>query len=124
LGKTDLIAAFFNADAPGVDFSGLQPGDTDKFQQVLKDSLDRSLAISLNAACSAALSDEAAIVYEVDVTAPNQATRDAIAGVLRGDWTGISGLPNARETRNLITETVEKKYSLNTNLLVSCPSGS
>ena len=117
LGKTDLIAAFFNAVAPGVDFSGLQPGDSEKFQKVLKDSLDRSLAISLNAACSPTLSDEAAIVYEVDVTAPNQATKDAIAGALGGDWTTISGIPNAKEIRNVVTNTVEKKYSLNVNLL-------
>jgi hypothetical protein len=117
VGKTDLIEAFFNAVAPGVDFSGLQPGDSEKFQQVLKDSLDRRLAISLNAACSAALSDEAAIVYEVDVTAANQATKDAIAGVLRGDWTGVSGLPNAREIRNVITKVVKKEFSFNVNLL-------
>jgi hypothetical protein len=117
LGKTDLIEAFFDAVAPGVDFSSLQPGDSEKFQKVLKDSLDRSLTISLNAACSAAFSDEPAFVYELDVTAPNQATRDAIAGVLRGDWSGISGLPNAKKIRSVITETVETKYSLNVNLL-------
>lgn len=57
---TDLIKKFFTAVAPDVDFSGMQPGDSDTFGQVLKDSLDRSLAISLNAACSAAFTDEAA----------------------------------------------------------------
>jgi hypothetical protein len=100
VGNTDLINEFFTAVAPGVDFSGLQPGDSAKFQQVLEDSLDRSLAISLNASCSAAFSDEAAIVYEIDVTAADQATKDAIDGALGGDWTGISGLPNARKIRN------------------------
>jgi hypothetical protein len=117
VGKTDLIQAFFTAVAPGVDFSGLQPGDGERFQKVLKDSLDRSLSISLNAACSAALSDEAAMVYEVDIAAANQATKDAIGRALRGDWTGISSLANARKIRNVVTETVEKKFSLNVNVL-------
>ena len=75
------------------------------------------LRISLNAACSAAFSDEAAMVYELDVTAADQATKEAIGSALRGDWTGISGLPNARKIRDVITETVEKKYSLSVNVL-------
>ena len=112
-----MISEFFTAVAPGVDFSGMQDGDSAKFQKVLNDSLDRSLTISLNAACSAAVSDEAAFVYEVDVAAPDQATKDAIAGALGGDWDGISALPNARKIRNVVTETVEKKYSLTVNIL-------
>ncbi len=116
-GNKDLISAFFKAVAPGGDFSNLPPGDSAKFQQVLKDSLDRSLAISLNAACSAAFSDEAAMVYEVDVSAADPATKDAIDGALRGDWTGISTLGNARKIRNVIKDTVEKKFTFTVNFL-------
>jgi hypothetical protein len=117
LGNTDLIKAFFSAVDPTIDTSVLQPGESAKIKQVLSDSLDRSLAISLNAACSAAFSDEAAMVYEVDVTAQDQATKDAVDQALGGDWTGISTLPNARKIRNVITETVEKKFTVNVNFL-------
>ena len=116
-GNTDLINEFFTAVSPGIDVSGLQPGDSAKIQKVLNDSIDRSLAISLNAECSAAFSDEAAVVYEVDVSAADQATKDGIDTALKGDWTGISKLPNARKIRNVITDTVETKFAFTVNFL-------
>jgi hypothetical protein len=115
LGGTDLVNEFFTAIDPGIDAS--QSGSGADFQKVLSASIDRSLAISLNAACSAAFTDEAAVIYEIDVTAPDQATKDAIDSALTGDWTRISQLPNARKIRNVITDTVEKKYTLTVNLL-------
>ena len=116
-GQTDLIDEFLTAVGPGVDFSSLQPGDSANFQQVLNDSLYRSLAFSLNAACSAAYSDEAAIVYEIDTSAGDRATADAIASALTGNWVGISQLPNARKIRNVITDTVETKFAVTVNVL-------
>ena len=120
-GQRDLINKILKAIAPGVDFSSMQPGDAATFQQVVKDSLDRSLAISLNAACSAAFFDEAAIVYEIDTAAGDaavhQATKDAIARALLGDWTAVSLLPNAHKIRNVVTDTVDKSYSFTINLL-------
>lgn len=115
LGSTDLIDEFFTAIDPGIDVS--QSGSVDDFQKVLNDSLDRSLAISLNAACTAAFADEAAVIYEIDVTTPDQATKDAIDSALSGDWSKISQLSNARKIRNVITETAENKYTLTVNLL-------
>ncbi len=116
-GNTDLIDAFFAAVAPGVSLSGLAPGDAADIQQVLNDSLDRSLAISLNTACSAATSDEAAVVYEVDISAADNATGKAIDDALSGDWTGISRLPNARKIRNAIVDTVETGSAFTVNFL-------
>ncbi|HEV3330654.1 MAG TPA: hypothetical protein VG096_06725 [Bryobacteraceae bacterium] len=118
VGTTDLISAFFKYVLPGIDTGGLSKEDVATFQQVLKDSLDHSLAISLNAACSAAHSDEAAMVFEVDSTAGDPAsTRQALATALTGDWTKLAALPNVKPIRNLVTETIEKKFSLNFNLL-------
>jgi hypothetical protein len=79
LGSTELINEFFTAIDPGIDLS--QSGSAADFQKVLSDSLDRSLAISLNAACTAAFADEA-----------------AIDSALTGDWAKISQLPNDEGT--------------------------
>ena len=117
LGNTDLIKAFFSATAPTFDLSGLPDGDAAKFRKVLTDSLNRSLSISLNAACAATHSDEAAMVYEVDTTPGDQATNDAVSSALRGDWTALAELNNAKPIRNVIRETAEKKFTLNVNLL-------
>jgi hypothetical protein len=118
VGSTDLISAFFSAVLPGVDTSGLSKDDVATFKQVLKDSLDHSLSISLNAACSAAHSDEAAMVFEVDSTAGDPtSTRQALAKALAGDWTNLAALPNVKAIRNVVTETIEKKFSVNVNLL-------
>jgi hypothetical protein len=115
LGSTDLINEFFTAIDPGIDVS--RSGSAADFQNVLSDSLDRSLAISLNAACTAAFADEAAVIYEIDVTTPDPPTKDAIDSALTGDWTKISKLPNARKIRNVITDTAENTYTLTVNLL-------
>jgi hypothetical protein len=116
-GNTDLINEFFTAVDPGIDISSLQPGDAAKIQNVLNDSLDRSLAIAFNAAWSDALSDAAAMVYEVDISAVDQATRNAIDGALSGNWSGIASLPNARRIRNVITDTVETTSAFTVNFL-------
>jgi hypothetical protein len=118
VGGTDLISAVLSALFPGVNTSGLSKDDAAKFQQVLKDSLNHSLSISLNAACSAAHSDEAAMVFEVDTTAGDPAsTREALGSALTGDWTKLAALANVRPIRNFVRETIERKFSLTINLL-------
>jgi hypothetical protein len=116
-GQSELINAFFQAVAPGIDASILQSDDSGDIEQALSGSIDRSLAISLNAACSAAVSDEAAFAYAIDISDVNQATKDALASTLLGDWSALTKLPNARKLRNIITETLETGFSLNVNLL-------
>lgn len=115
VGSTDLINAFFSAVLPAANVSKM-PGAAD-IQQVLNDSLDRSLALSLEAAWSDAPAEAAALVYEIDVSAIGQATKDALGSALRGDWTGITNLANARKLRSVITDTVEKKFTLSVNIL-------
>lgn len=114
---TDLIDTFLSAIDPGVKSQSLSPDDVSKFRQVLKDSIDHSLAISMNVACSASESDEAALAYEIDVSKEAELTKAAIAEALHGNWTAISKLPNGKEMRNLVTETIDKKSSLTVNLL-------
>lgn len=115
VGSTDLINAFFSAVVPGANVSKI-PGAAD-IQQVLNDSVDRSLALSFEAAWSDAPAEAAALVYEIDISAISQATKDALGSALRGNWTGITNLANARKLRNVITDTVEKKFTLSVNIL-------
>ncbi len=117
-GNADLISEFFTAVAPGINVTRkLRPEDAAKIQKVLNDSLDRSLSTSLRAAWSIAPSDSAAIAYEIDVSAMDRATKDAIDSVLIGDWTGVTRLPNARKIRNVITDAVETRFRLTVNIL-------
>jgi hypothetical protein len=121
VGNTDLIAAFFKAVSDEADLTTLSKDDVAKFQKVLNDSIDQSLAISLNAACSASEWDEAALVYEVNTAANDGgATLAAVAAALGGDWTALGKLDghgNVRKLRDVVIDTIEKKYSLNVNLL-------
>ena len=114
---TDLIGPFFDAVSPGINAHSLQSDDSKEIDLVLKKSIDRSLAISLNASCSAALTDEAAFVYEINISNVDQATKDALASTLKGDWTAVKKLPNAKELRNVITETLNTHFCLRVNLL-------
>jgi hypothetical protein len=119
--NTDLIGAFFKAMSDEADLTKLSKDDVAKFQKVLNDSIDQSLAISFNAACSASESDEAALVYEVNTAANDGgATLDAVAAALGGDWTllaALDGKGNVEKLRDVVIDTIEKKYSLNMNLL-------
>jgi hypothetical protein len=103
------------------DLTKLSKDDVAKFQKVLNDSIDQSLAISFNAACSASESDEAALVYEINTAAiDGGATHDAVAAALGGDWTQLAtldGKGTVRKLRDVVIDTLEKKYSLNVNLL-------
>jgi hypothetical protein len=79
--------------------------------------LCRNLSANFNAACSAALTDEAALLYDVQLDGGDSATTDsALGSALRGDWTALEGLPNARRIRNIAVDTLEKKRSVTVNL--------
>ncbi len=117
LGNNELISKFFEAFAPGIDTTALPADQAAEITQVLNDGIDHSLAVSLNAACSAAKSDEAAFAYSVDLSNLNQATKNALSDALHGDWTALAQLPNAKQLRNVVVDTVEKEFSLTLNVL-------
>jgi len=117
---TAVLGALLNAVLPGVDVSktGI-PTDTAKaLNDVIKDSLNRSIAIALNSTCSAATTDESAVVYEVELNQGDlKQTDSALQAALKGDWTLLGTLPNAKASRNIIVETKEGKQTLSINLL-------
>jgi hypothetical protein len=119
VGGSDVLGALLNLALPGVDAAaaGIPKVDAENLNKVIKDSIDRSLTVELNATCSAAYTDEAAAVYEIDLTAGVvHATDAALKLALQGDWMSLDGLTNARRVRNIVVDTMEKKRSITLNL--------
>jgi len=120
IGSDNVLGALLNAALPGVDVAGAGiTGDNAKtLNGVIKDGLNRSLSAQLNATCSAASTHEAAVLYDIQLNAgDNAATDNALGLALRGNWTALESLPNSRRIRNIVVETLEKKSSVTVNLL-------
>jgi hypothetical protein len=118
-GDTDLAGAVLNAALPGVDVAkaGLPADLVKQFNSVIKDGMDRSLSIELNTQCAASTTQEAAIVYDVNLAGGDvKATDTALTSALEGDWTLLDKLTNAKSIRNIIAETKERKTKLTLNL--------
>jgi len=119
IGTTDILGPLLTQVLPGVDLAaaGLSGDNAATLERVIRNGLSRSLSAQMNAACSAAFTDEAAVVYEVQLDAGDAAkTDDALTLALQGDWTALDALSNARRIRNIIADTVEKKASITLNL--------
>lgn len=126
-GNRDLISTFFGAVLPGIDVekAGLTGEDAQKIQGALKASLDYSLSIALNAACTASRVDESAVVYSIDLAGGDKGQTDsALASALTGDWTLLDALPNARPLRNIVKQTHESGNRIAVNLLGIYNAGS
>lgn len=120
IGSDDVIGALLNAALPGVDVAaaGISGDNAKTLNGVIKIALNRSLSAQVNATCSAALTDEAAVLYEVQLNSgDNAATDHALGLALHGNWTELQTLTNARCLRNIAVETVEKKRVFTVNLL-------
>jgi hypothetical protein len=117
LGSTDIAAPILKAVFPGANTKDAGVTGDDALDDALSDSVDRSLSISMNAACSAATTDEAAVIYQLDLSATDaDATDAALKSALRGDWTLLAKLPNARFIRNIVTDAKEYKHKIAINL--------
>lgn len=126
VGGGDLIEDFFNAVAPGIDLatSGILKGDAryKAINGVLTDSVSRAFSISVNGACAATFSDQAALVYAIDLPeeadgARTAATDAALDAALSGDWSQLNTLRDAQERLNVTATTSEDKFTLSVNLL-------
>ena len=102
-----------------MDLKNVAVADADKkiMNEALGNAINQGLSIALNSCCTASLADEVAVLYDVDVDAANEETRQALDSALKGSWTALSKLPNARELRNILTETHERRGRTSINLL-------
>ncbi|HUZ95493.1 MAG TPA: hypothetical protein VMU57_11320 [Edaphobacter sp.] len=119
-GTTDLVSIFLSTAFPGVSCKGAGiAGDTAKsLNSALNDCVDRSLSVAMNICCSAESTDEAAVIYQIDLTAGDtDATDAALKDALKGNWTGLSQLGNAKLSRNIVTDSREYKHTISMNLL-------
>ncbi len=118
-GTSDLAAALLSVAFPrvNVEASGITGGNAEALNAALKGCIDRSLAISMNISCSAAVTNEAAVVYRIALDSGDAAqTSAALRSALGGDWTLLSQLPNAQRFRNIVTDSKEYQHSLALNL--------
>ena len=118
--SVDILSTVLNAVVPSPDLGALHLDSAQNCQlsQALGDCVDQSISIAINACCSASVTDEAAVVYELDLTRGDTAQTDAaIAAALRGDWSHLGSLSNAREIRNIVRELHDHNHKLNLNLL-------
>lgn len=117
---TDILDKLFSALFQDVDLDkvGISGKDAKQLESAIGDCVDHSLSLSLNASCSASLTDEAAVAYSIDLAGGNQQqTDEAIAAALRGDWTALAALSNATLLRNIFRETEKSEHKLVINLL-------
>jgi hypothetical protein len=120
IGKTDILGKVLGAVIPGADLNGLHLDEEQKkdLSEGLKQCANESIAIALNACCTASDSDEAAVIYELDLSQGDSALTDAaIAAALHGDWSPFESLPNATPIRHILRELAERNHKLNINLL-------
>lgn len=119
IGSDDILGAVLNAALPGVNVAaaGITGDHAKALNGVIRDALCRSLSAQMNITCSAAQTDEAAVLYEIQLSGGDGAATDRAIGLaLHGDWTALESLPNAHRMRNIAVATAEKKRALSVNL--------
>ena len=120
VGGKDLISTFFGAvfHAPDVGKLGITGKDADALDDAIQDCVDNSLSLSLNATCSAAFTDEAAVAYSIDLSTGDPGKTDAaLAAALHGNWSSLAALPNATSLRDITRETEKIEHRIVINLL-------
>jgi len=117
---TDLVGAVLDRVFPKIDPSvaGFTGEQAEALKGALHACIDNSLATSINGSCAASKTDESAVVYSIDLSAGDQAATDnAITSALRGDWTLLENLQNARPVRNVVRDVRTKGHKIVINLL-------
>lgn len=116
----DLMSTFFGAVLKTPDLSkiGITGDDAKTLNDAIKDCVDHSLSVALNASCSAAITDEAAVAYSINLAGGDTGKTDAaIASALHGDWSALGALPNLTRLRDISRETEKLEHKMVINLL-------
>jgi hypothetical protein len=120
IGTTDILTKVLDAVVPAANVNDLHLDEQQSSDLAvgLKQCVDESIAIALNACCTASDSDEAAVIYELDLSAGDIAATDAaLAAALRGDWGPFETLSNATPIRHILRDVARTNHKLNINLL-------
>jgi hypothetical protein len=120
LNKADILSKVLDAVVPGANLDDLHldPGQKQDLSAGLKQCVDQSIALAMNACCTASVSDEAAVVYEIDLAqGVSEQANSAIAAALKGDWSQLKTLSNAIERKHILRDLEERNQKVNINLL-------
>lgn len=120
INTTDVLSKVLNAVIPAADLDNLHLDDSqrDELRGALKECVDQSISLAMNASCTASVADESAVVYELDLSGTDMSQTDAaISSALHGDWSRFETLSNARPLRNIVRELHNRKHKLSINLL-------
>lgn len=118
--KTDIFAKVMSAVLPKADLDDLHLDDSqsNELREALKACVDQSISLAVNTSCTASNADEAAVVYELDLSSSEMSQTDlAISSALHGDWSAFENLPTARPLRNIVRDLHDRKHKLSLNLL-------
>lgn len=104
-----------DAELQGARLSASAAGE---IEEAVKCAVSRKLEVALTAEFGSLASDEAAFLYELDLTALDDAARAAVGHALHGDLSGFA-VPRAgiREVRSILTRAAESRFTFRVNLL-------
>lgn len=129
IGTTDILARLIaavssdaKADTDELARAGLAPGEIQAIADAVTGSVQRSIEIAVAAELGGGRERTAAFVYDIDLSALEQASRAALHAALDGDLSGLTraaGLPlsGIRVVRDLFANVRERRHSLGINLL-------
>jgi len=126
-GDTDLfptligaISSDAHADLEELKKAGVSADQATAIASAVKAAVDRKLQVSVAAEFGSLESDQAAFLYEIDMTALDATAADAVRRSLRGDLGGFTAgaLPaGVTEVRSILTHANASRFKLKLNLL-------
>lgn len=118
IGSVDLLGPLFKLlGIPDLERAGLSSPDRDAMNASLAAALETGLSVALNTVCSASETDEAAVLYEIDLATNSPDLDQALNAALLGNWSQLARTPGARELRNILTSSHETRRQTALNLL-------
>ena len=114
------ISSNAHADLAELQNAGLPPDQVSAIASAVQAAVSRKLEVGIAAELGSLASDEAAFLYEIDLTALAGGAADTVRAALRGDLSGLTGAalpPGITEIRSILTTANASHFSLKVNLL-------
>ncbi len=112
------VSADAKADADELSNPALDPSLRSAIEAAVTRGVNRKLEVGIAAEFGSLKRDEAAFLYELDLTGLGDAGREAVGRALHGDLSGFVEAPGGvTELRSILTHAVSSRFSLKINLL-------
>jgi len=125
LGSFDLISILLKALSPDAALSvddlkkaGLKDDEIEAISTAIQAGIERSLELAFKAELDFSDERTSAFLYEIDLSAPDDAASVAVRSALRGDLSGVEGghLAGVKSLRSVTGTVRERTRKLNLNL--------